>query len=468
MFTTSTLLDQQTAAFASQLQGTLIRPGDPDYNKARQIWNGMIDKYPALIAQCADENDVITAVAFAKTHNLLLSVRGGGHNVAGHATNDGGLVIDLSPMNHVKVDPEARTVRVGGGARLGDLDRETQKYGLVVPAGVVSETGIAGLTLGGGFGYLRNKYGLTCDNLISAKVVTANGRLLNASANENSDLFWGIRGGGGNFGIVTEFEFQAYPLGPEVQFTAVFHDGQNMKEALQFYRDFSETAPDEISSLAACGIFPPGANMFPAELHGRPFVLFVAMYAGSVADGARAMQPMREFRQPLLDMSGPWCYEDAQTFFDEDYPAGEMRYYWKSLNLTSLTDEAIERIVEHALRQPSVHSTTDIWHIGGAATRIPEDAMAFHGRHASFLLNPEANWEHPEEDEANINWVRDFLSDMQEFSDGSRYLNFAGFQEEGDQMMRQAFAGKYGKLAALKQKYDPTNLFRLNQNIKPE
>ena len=467
MITTPMISDQQLADFASQLRGKLIQPGDAEYDEARQIWNGMINKYPALIVQCVNKEDVITAVSFAITHNLPLSVRGGGHNVAGHATNDGGLVIDLSSMNQVIVDPEARTVRVGGGAQLGDLDRETQKYGLAVPTGVVSETGIAGLTLGGGFGYLRNKYGLTCDNLLAANVVTANGRFLTANATENSDLFWGIRGGGGNFGIVTEFQFKAHPVGPRVQFTAVFHDGNYMKEALQFYRDFSESAPDEISSIAVCGKFPPGADAFPQELHGRPFVLFVAMHTGSVAAGERAMQPMRDFRPPLLDLSAPTRYVDVQTFFDAEYPAGEMRYYWKSLNLTILSDEAIDRIVAHALRQPSPHSTTDLWHIGGAVTRTDEQAMAFNGRKASYLINPEANWEHPADDEANISWVRDFLADLEPFSDGSRYLNFPGFQEEGEAMMRQTFADKYDKLAALKKKYDPTNLFNRNQNIKP-
>ncbi len=468
MLNTTTSLNQQIEILAAQLQGKLIHPGHPDYDEARQIWNGMIDKHPALIVQCAHEQDVITAVSFAKSHDLTLSVRGGGHNVAGHATNDGGLVIDLAPLNQVIVDPEARTVRVGGGSRLGDLDRETQKYGLAVPAGVVSDTGVAGLTLGGGLGYMRNKYGLTCDNLISAKVVTADGQFLTASETENNDLFWGLRGGGGNFGIVTEFEFQAYPLGPEVQFTAVFHDGARMKEALQFYRDFSAAVPDEISSIAVCGKFPPDPEVFPAELHFKPFVLFVAMHTGSAADGDHAMQPMRDFMPPLLDWSGPMKYTEVQTFFDEDYPSGEMRYYWKSLNLTHLTDEAIERIVEHALRQPSDHSTTDLWHIGGAITRVQDDDMAFHGRHASFLLNPEANWEHPEDDDANISWARNFLADMQAFSDGSRYLNFPGFQEEGDDMMRQAFAGKYDKLVALKKKFDPENVFKRNQNIKPE
>ncbi len=449
------------------LQGQLILPGDPEYDAARTVWNGMIDRYPALIARCETTQDVVTAVTFARHHNLLLSVRGGGHNVAGHATNDGGLVIDLSPMKQVVVDPERRTVRVGGGVMLGELDAATQQYGLAVPTGVVSETGIAGLTLGGGFGWMRNKYGLTCDNLLAAEVVLADGRVLHASERENSDLFWGLRGGGGNFGIVTEFEFQAYPLGPEVMQVAVFHDGEAMGEVLRHFRDFCATAPDEISLLAACGVFPPGAEIFPKALHGRHFIALIGVYIGDAAEGERILQPLRDFRPPLFDASSRLPYVTAQTFFDEDYPAGEMRYYWKSLNLTTLDDAAIDTLVAHARRQPSAHSTTDIWYNGGAIQRVDEAAMAFHGRHVNFVINPEANWEHPAEDEENIAWVRDFLAAMQPYSDGSRYLNFPGFQEEGDDMMRAAFASKYDKLAALKRKYDPTNLFSLNQNIKP-
>ncbi|MBX3055673.1 MAG: FAD-binding oxidoreductase [Anaerolineae bacterium] len=449
------------------LQGQLILPGDPEYDAARAVWNGMIDRYPALIARCETTQDVVTAVNFARQHDLLLSVRGGGHNVAGHATNDGGLVIDLSPLKQVVVDPERRTVRVGGGVTLGELDAATQQYGLALPTGVVSETGIAGLTLGGGFGWMRNKYGLTCDNLLAAEVVTADGRVLHTSERQNSDLFWGLRGGGGNFGIVTEFEFQAYPLGPEVMQVAVFHDGEAMGEVLRHFRDFCATAPDEISLLAVCGVFPPGAEMFPAELHGRHFVALIGVYIGAAAEGERVLQPLRNFRQPLFDVSSRLPYVTAQTFFDEDYPAGEMRYYWKSLNLTTLDDAAIDTLVEHARRQPAAHSTTDIWYNGGAIQRMDDAAMAFHGRHVNFVINPEANWEHPAEDEENIAWVRDFLAAMQPYSDGSRYLNFPGFQEEGDDMMRTAFASKYDKLVALKRKYDPTNLFSLNQNIKP-
>lgn len=462
------LTDTQIQQFAASLRGRLIRPGDAGYDEARAVWNGMIDRYPALIARCANVSDVVTAVNFAREHNLKVSVRGGGHNVAGHATNDGGLVIDLGPMNYVHVDPQARAARAGGGATIGNLDEATQKHGLVTPMGVVSATGIAGLTLGGGLGWLRNKYGLSCDNLISAQVVTAAGRVITASASQNSDLFWGIKGGGGNFGIVTEFEYRLYPLGPEVAFTFVFHNGEgdNMKKAIQFYRDYSAAAPDEISTLLATGIIPPHGEAFPKEIQGKPFVLFGAMYAGPAHEGESVMQPLRNFGQPLADFSGIMPYVEAQKVFDADYPNG-MRYYWKSLNLSRLDDEVIDRFVKHARRQPSVFSTVDLWYIGGAVKQVDSQESAFYGRQAAFLLSPEANWEKPEDDEANIAWLREFVADMQEFSDGSRYLNFPGFQEEGDKMMRQAFGPKYQRLVALKNKYDPTNFFSLNQNIKP-
>lgn len=462
------LTDTQIQQFAASLRGRLIRPGDAGYDEARAVWNGMIDRYPALIARCANVSDVVTAVNFAREHNLKVSVRGGGHNVAGHATNDGGLVIDLGPMNYVHVDPQARAARAGGGATIGNLDEATQKHGLVTPMGVVSATGIAGLTLGGGLGWLRNKYGLSCDNLISAQVVTADGRVITASNSQNSDLFWGIKGGGGNFGIVTEFEYRLYPLGPEVAFTFVFHNGEgdNMKKAIQFYRDYSAAAPDEISTLLATGIIPPHGEAFPKEIQGKPFVLFGAMYAGPAHEGESVMQPLRNFGQPLADFSGIMPYVEAQKVFDADYPNG-IRYYWKSLNLSRLDDEVIDRFVKHARRQPSVFSTVDLWYIGGAVKQVDSQESAFYGRQAAFLLSPEANWENPEDDEANIAWLREFVADMQEFSDGSRYLNFPGFQEEGDKMMRQAFGPKYQRLVALKNKYDPTNFFSLNQNIKP-
>jgi hypothetical protein len=335
--------------------------------------------------------------------------------------------------------------------------------------GVVSATGIAGLTLGGGYGWLRNKYGLSCDNLIGATIVTAQGEIVRASETENSDLLWGLRGGGGNFGIVTEFEYQAHPLGPEVAFTFVFHNGtgENMKRAIQFYGDYSLAAPDEVSTLLATGIIPAHPELFPEEIHNQPFVLFGAMYAGPAQEGQPLMQPLLDFGEPLIDFSGIMPYVEAQQVFDEDYPDG-LRYYWKSLNLSRLDDAVIDRLVKHARQQPSVFSTVDLWYVGGAVSRVSPEESAFNGRQAAFLLSPEANWEHKEDDQVNIRWLREFITDMQEFSDGSRYLNFPGFQEEGDEMIRQAFGQQYERLAALKQKYDPTNFFSLNQNIKPE
>lgn len=452
----------------AQLHGELIQPGDADYDEARAVWNGMIDRYPALIVRAADVADVGAAVNFARTHNLLLAVRGGGHNVAGHATCDGGLVLDLASLNEIQVDPQRRIARVGGGATWGQVDAATQVYGLATPGGVFSETGVAGLTLGGGYGYLRNKYGLSCDNLIGAEVVTAAGELIRVSSAEHSDLLWGLRGGGGNFGVVTAFEFELHPLGPAVMFVFTFHDaaGDNMRRAVQFYRDYSATAPDEVSTLMAIGVVPPDPHLFEEALHGRPFVLFAGLYAGSVEAGQQALQPLLDFGTPLKDASGVMPYSEAQKMFDHDYPNG-LRYYWKSLNLSRLDDEVIERIVGHARKQASPLSTTDIWHIGGAVKRFGNDSSAFNGRQSAFLLSPEANWTDPADDAANIAWLRAMIADLEPYSDGSRYLNFPGFLEEGDTMMRDSFGANYARLAALKAKYDPTNLFRLNQNIKP-
>lgn len=465
----ATHIDSGAQRFLSeQFRGEIIRPNDEAYGEARKVWNGMIDKFPAFIVRPKHNEDVITAIKFARQHNLLISVRGGGHNVAGHATNDGGLVIDLSSMKDIEVDPVSKTARVAGGVTWGELDAATQAYGLATPGGVYSKTGIAGLTLGGGLGWLRNKHGLSSDNLIRAEVVTADGRVVRANAAENSDLLWALRGGGGNFGVVTTFEYQLHSLGPDVMFVFVMHNGEtveDMQRAVRFYRDFSTTAPDEVSTILALGQVPPDDH-FPEELHLKPFSLFGGLYAGSIEDGKKALQPLLDFGKPLLDFSGIMPYIEAQQAFDADYPDG-LRYYWKSLNLHQLDEEAVKRIVDHARRQPSPLSTTDIWHIGGAVSRVSSDESAFYGRQAAFLLSPEANWIEKADDDANINWLRTFIDDMAPFSDGSRYLNFPGFQEEGDEMMQKAFGPQYAKLALLKQKFDPDNVFRLNQNIKP-
>jgi FAD/FMN-containing dehydrogenase len=462
-------LDTATIARLEQrLEGRLIRPNDADYDAARKVWNGMIDRYPALIIQAKNSADVTAGVNFARNNNLILAVRGGGHNVAGHGTCDGGLVIDLSPMNHVEVNTVTRIARVGGGATWGQVDAATQRYGLVTPGGVFSKTGVAGLTLGGGYGWLRNKFGLSCDNVVGAEVVTAQGELIYTNEHVNRDLLWGLRGGGGNFGIVTTFEYQLHPVGPEVAFVFALHngEGERMKQALELYRDFCATASDEVSTIGATGIIPPEPELFPVELHGRPFVLLGGLYVGPVEEGQRILQPLLDFGTPLVDASGIKPYVEVQQTFDHDYPDGR-RYYWKSLNVQNLDDAVIDRIVEHSRRQPSPFSTIDLWHIGGAVKRVSPYASTFHHRQAAYVLNAEANWLDEEDDDANIHWVRSFINDLQPHSDGSRYLNFAGFLEEGNAMMQSAFGPQYARLAALKRKYDPHNLFRLNANVKP-
>ncbi|GAB4442897.1 MAG: FAD-binding oxidoreductase [Chloroflexi bacterium OHK40] len=455
-------------AFARALRGQLLRPGEAAYEERRTVWNGMIDRRPALIARVAGPEDVALAIGFAREHGLPLAVRGGGHNVAGLATVDGGLVIDLGSLNQVRVDPEARVAYVGGGATWGEVDAATQVYGLATPGGVFSRTGVAGLTLGGGLGWLRNKFGLSCDNLIGAEVVTADGQIVRASETERPELLWGLRGGGGNFGVVTRFEFRLHPVGPEVMFMFVFHDGsgENAARALRLYRDYSAQAPDEVSTLAVLGSIPPDPHLFDASLFGKHYVAFVGMYAGPAEEGRAALRPLLEFGEPLKDFSGVMPYVDAQRMYDNDYPDG-MRYYWKSLNLNSLDDTVIAQIVAHARRQVSPFSTTDIWHIGGAVKRVGPEQSAFHGRQAAFLLSPEANWHEPADDAANILWLRSFVAALEPYSDGSRYLNFPGLLEEGDAMVRAAYGPQYARLAALKATYDPNNLFRLNQNITP-
>lgn len=450
-----------------RLGNRLVEPGDAAYEDARAVWNGMINRRPRLIGRCATADDVTACIEFANENPLVVAVRGGGHNVAGHGTCDRGLVIDLSLMRNVRVEPSARVAHVEGGATWADVDAATQAYGLATPGGVVSETGVAGLTLGGGLGHLRSLYGLACDNLRAADVITPDGRRLRAAENQNEDLLWGLRGGGGNFGVVTSFEFALHPVGPGVMFLAVFHDGELAEDALRLYRDFSAEAPDELSTIAFLGQVPPGHEAFPPDAHGLPFVAFVGVYAGPVDEGKRVVQPLRDFAEPLADFTGPAAYTQAQRFFDEEYPARRMRYYWKSTNLVRLDDEAIRRIVEHGLRQPSPNSTTDLWNISGAVKRLGNGSSAFPGRDAAFVLNPEANWTRPVDDAANVAWVRDFVAAMEPWSDGGRYLNFAGFQEEGEAMMRAAFGPHFARLVELKRKYDPSNLFRLNQNIAP-
>ncbi|WP_368409171.1 FAD-binding oxidoreductase [Halocatena marina] len=456
---------EQIGQFETNIHGSVIRPEDVKYDEARTVWNGMIDRHPALIVQCSGSADVITTVNFARANGIPIAVRGGGHNVAGSAVRDDGLVIDLSEMTGVRVDPNERTAWVQAGATWADLDHETQAFGLATPGGVVSETGIAGLTLGGGLGHLRCKYGLSCDSLRSVEVVTADGEFLTASSVEHSELFWGLRGGGGNFGVVTAFEYGLYPVGPEVATCLVFYPGDQLSECLRVFREFVASAPEEISILAFSGVMPD-EELFPADAVDDLKVGFLACYSGPAEAGERALLPLREITEPIADFSGTMPYIDFQQILDEDYPDG-MRYYWKSIYLDGLSDTTIDRIEYWTDAAPSPLSTIDVWQLGGAITDTDIEESAFAGRHAPFLLGVEANWEEPGHDDANVRWVRDCLDDMRQFSDGSVYLNFPGFMEEGDAMMRTTFGPTYERLVELKDEYDPTNLFDLNQNIAP-
>ena len=461
-----TSLDEPTLQrFASSLHGKLITAADPEYDAARAVWNGMIDRRPALIARCAGTEDVVRAVNFARTHGLLVAVRGGGHNVAGSAVCDGGLVIDLSPMKELHVDPESRTVRAQAGLTWADVDRATQAYGLATPGGLVSETGIAGLTLGGGTGWLRNKYGLSCDNLISVELVTADGQIRTVNASEHPDLFWAVQGGGGNFGVVTWFEYRLHPVGPEVALGFVLYPIAKAWEALRFFDRYVAVAPDEVSPIAVIGT-APHTDAFPAAIQGERFVLFGGCYVGPVDEGLRILQPLREWSTPLIDFSDVMQYVDVQTLWDADYPAGK-RYYWKSIYVNDLSDAVIDSLLSAAADCPSPHSNIDIWPMGGAVGRIAANASAFGRRDLPYMIGIEANWEAPGEDAPNIAWTRALWADLHRFSSGGVYLNFPGLGEEGDALVRAGYGENYARLAALKRTYDPTNLFRMNQNIRP-
>ncbi len=451
--------------FTAGVRGAVIRPGDRGYDDARAIWNGLIDRRPELIVQCTGAADVVDAVNFAREQNVLLSIKAGGHNVAGNAVNDGGLVIDLSQMRGVHVDRSTKTVRVKGGATWGDCDRETQLFGLAVPGGVVSTTGIAGLTLHGGVGHLRRKYGLSIDNLLSVEIVTADGELRRASATENEDLFWAVRGAGSNFGVVTSFEFQAHPVGPMVMVGAVFYPLEELREIMPAWRDYMASAPDELSSVAICWNVPPG-EPFPPEHHGKPVLVVAGAYSGSVEDGEPVVQPLRRLGTPMIDLSGPWPWLGLQSGFDALFPKGQL-YYWKSRSLAELSSGAIDEVADYALRRPTPLTDLITWHHGGAMSRVGETETAYAGRDAAFLVTGEASWTDPAQSEEAIGWGREFWAAMERHSTGGLYLNFPGLGEEKEALVRAGYGVNYERLAELKQTYDPTNLFRMNLNIPP-
>jgi len=468
--TVATVADDDLTAFASGLAGTALGPDDPGYDAARKVWNSLIDRRPGLIVQCAGLADIVAAVRFANEHGILVAVRGGGHNVSGSAVCDDGLVIDLRRMNAVRVDRGRGSVHVQGGARLADIDRETQLFGLVTPTGNVSDTGIGGLALGGGMGNLRRKYGLSVDNMVSVEIVGADGEVRTASADENPDLFWAVRGGGGNFGVVTGFEFRLHPLGPEVMFAAQFFAIDDAPDVVPRWRDFVEAAPDEISSI--CFFWTvPALPAFPEAIHGQRVMLYVAMYAGPADEGEAALAPLQQIGTPILDLSGRGPYIAWQQAFDPFFVPGsiypDLYAYWKSIYLGGLDDEVIDDLIGRARTMPSDQCLMALWHLGGAVARPAADATAFGKRSAPYLLSYDSCWIDPALTDRVINWTRDQIATARPFSPGGSYLNFPGVGEADPAKVRDAYGDNYAQLSSIKAAYDPGNLFRLNQNIAP-
>ena len=440
--------------FAANLRGSLLHPGDSGYDEARKVWNGMIDRRPALVARCAGPADVIAAVRFARSQGLLVSVKGGGHNITGNAVCDGGLMIDLSPMKSVRVDPFKRIARAEAGLTWGEYNRETQAFGLASTGGVVSTTGIAGLTLGGGLGWLMGKHGLSCDNLLSADLVTAEGKFLTVSPDEHSDLFWGLRGGGGNFGIVTSFEYRLHPVG-SVLAGMVLHPMAKAGEVLRFYRDYARNCPDEALAAAALMTSPDGA----------PVVAVIVAYIGDLAAGEAAVAPARKFGAPLLDTIAPTSYVQLNTLFDAAVPYGGVQRYWKSSFLKALGDDLIEVLTERSAKMLSPMSMVLFFHLHGAAARVDPNATAFGLRDDQWDYDVISQWTDPAESARHIQWTREFWTAVEPFATGEVYVNHLDAEEAT--RIRAAYSRGYERLVALKNKYDPTNLFRLNQNIRP-
>ncbi|MCW5850074.1 MAG: FAD-binding oxidoreductase [Anaerolineae bacterium] len=453
------------AQLEARLHGRLLRPADADYDGARRLWNGMIDRRPAAIVQCTGAADVTETVKFARQHGLLVTVRGRGHNIAGTAIADDALMIDLSLMNEVWVDPDERVAIVQPGANWGDVDRETQVFGLATPSGIVSTTGIAGLTLGGGFGWLSRQYGFTSDNLLSVDLVTADGEFLTASETENADLFWGLRGGGGNFGIVTSFRYRLHAVGPIVMAGLRLYPMDQADAVLRFYRDFSANAPDELGTLAVLRM-APAAPFLPKEIHGQPVVGIAVCYAGSVEDGERVVQPLKAFGTPVSDGISPKPYTQHQTLLDSGVPAGR-HYYWKSEYLAGISDESIATLVHHAPQMTSPLTSVLLFQLGGAIRRFPEDASAASHRDAAYVLNIQSSWLDATEAGRHVAWTREFWAAVRPLAMGGVYVNFVG-EDEGAERVKAAYdTEKLQRLAALKAQYDPTNFFRVNQNIQP-
>jgi FAD/FMN-containing dehydrogenase len=450
-------------ALDKKVEGQIIRPGDPNYDERRRVWNGSIDRNPALIVRCSRTADVKTTVLFAREHDLLAAVRGGGHSFPGHSTCDGGIVIDMGAMKRISVDPRGRTARVQAGVLLGELDQETLRFGLAVPAGIVSHTGIAGLTLGGGTGWQQRKYGLSIDNLVSVDLVTADGDQLTASQDQNPNLFWGVRGGGGNFGVVTSFEFRMNPIGPQVVAGPVFWSMRDTTRVLHFYRDWVAQCPDELTTI----VFQrrlPDLPTIPRGLVGQRVVGIAACYTGSIRDGEEVLRPLKSFGSPVLDLCEPKPFAVHQTMFDQSYRHG-CWYYVRSCDIDGLQDDVIDVISEYGNQITSTLSSVALWQMGGAAGRVGDNETAFHGRGAGFTFNISGNTETGDGFDREREWARSYWSALAPYHT-SVYINF--LMDEGEDRVREAYGSeKYDRLRALKRQYDPTNLFRLNQNITP-
>jgi FAD/FMN-containing dehydrogenase len=458
------ILDENLISdFKSQIRGEVVLPADPSYDEVRQIWNAMIDRRPGMIVRCAGASDVMQAVTLAREHKLVLAVRSGGHNIAGNAVCDDGLMIDLSQLKSVRIDPEKRRAYVEPGASLGDFDHEAQAFGLVTPLGINSTTGVAGLTLGGGFGWLSRKYGLTLDNLVSVDLVTAEGQFIHVSATEHPDLFWGLRGGGGNFGIVTLFEFELHAVGPEVLAGLIVFPAKQGPQVLNKYRDYVATLPEEMNIWVVLRKAPP-LPFLPEEVHGQEVVVLAVFYAGDEQQGQALIEPLRSFGTPHGEQIGMMPYTAWQQAFDPLLTPGS-RNYWKSHNFAALQDEALATIIDYAGKLPTDQTEIFIGLLGGETSRIAADTTAYAQRDAQFVLNVHARWEAPADDQRCIAWAREFFTASAPYATGGVYINFMT-EEEGDRVA-DAYGAGYQRLIRLKEKYDPENLFRLNQNIKP-
>ncbi len=455
--------DETIARLNGKVKGRIVLPGDKSYDEVREIWNAMIDRRPAVIVQCAEAGDVPHAIMFARGNGLEISIRGAGHNIAGNALCNDGVMIDLSNMTNVRVDAEKKRAYVEPGATLANFDEAVQAQGLATPMGINSTTGISGLTVGGGFGWLTRKYGMTIDNLVSADVITADGRKIRASENESADLFWAIRGGGGNFGVVTQFEYELHPVGPEILAGLLVFPFDQAKQVLRQYREFVASAPEELSVWVVLRQAPP-LPFLPEDVHGREVVVFAIFYAGDVAEGKRLIEPLRSFGDAHGEHIGVQPYTEWQQAFDPLLTPGA-RNYWKSHNFTELSDGALDSMIKYAGKLPSPQCEIFIGLIAGAPNRVPAEAMAYGHRDAKFVLNVHGRWDDATHDERCIAWAREFFTASAPYASAGAYVNFMT-EEEGDRV-EAAYGPNYDRLVQIKKQYDPENVFHLNQNIKP-